>query len=1206
MARLRSMRLRGFKTFARPTELIFETGVTVIIGPNGSGKSNLADAVLWVLGEQSPSSLRGRNMQDVIFAGPDGRRASAAAEVSLVFDNSTGALPVAAQEVELTRRLEREGGSEYRLNGTACRLLDVQDLVGALGLGREMHSVISQGKVEALLNSTPEARRAMVEEACGLGRLKKRRERAQAKLDRTRQNLLRVADIEAEVKAALRPLRQQALAAERYAQVKEEWAQAKARLLLHGLVAAETALHQARAEAASLEARRRELERSLEALGRERAASEEALSAALARRERATEAAHRVRSQAEQLESRAGMLRQRLVRLTGELDRAARRAELARAEALDLETRLQAAEAESSDRLRLERVVGWHASLREALEQRLPAYRTAVAAEEDLRDLVFELEAARSRLGQDRDFLHRELEGRRRLEAELQAVAVEAERRVGELKQEAARLTDEAEAAEKAVLEAKATLQAAVVDLENARSAESVAERAMTSLREEVAGLEARRRVVADLARRREGIPAAARLLLEEDAGRSLVIEVLRVQPGYEKALVAALGPLAQAVILSSHADLPAVLAGEGPVEVLCLDREGEHRASPAEAPQQTKDLWDVVSGPERVIGALRGLLPPTVVVLDRDHLTAGDVETSRRGYRVVSRQGEVATAGIHVARCHQEPSEALLRWRRELAELEAELEKQRGEQEAAFAASAQAKRRREEAESRARAAGQALEGAEQALRTVSNERDLLERRIEEAAARCLEARERLERERALRERLLGDLRELEATWAARESELEQTRADLRAHQARVEELRLAVGRLEAKRAQANLAEVKLRERCRAQQAERTRLVEQRAVLLEEAENWDRRALHYQRLLPVIEGLLETTSLLAGKARTHGERLGLELAEAQRGIQDRADALRDWGGLETGLRREMEEISGLLGRLQVELARQEDRRLLYESELSDLRRRHLSPRAVGPEDVRGEDEAALAAAVERAERRLERIGPVNPLAEAECKELEQRTAFLAEQRRDLETSSAELERVIKELDEHIESTFAEMFAAVKEHFGAVIAAVFPGAKGSLTLIETRADNGQDGQGSRQESDDVGGEYPGGVGLLAESSGRRSQGIALEIKLPNKAPRSLSLLSGGEKAMTAIAFLFSLFLARPCPFYILDEVDASLDDINIRRFLSLVRRHKDRTQFIIITHQRQTMEVADTLYGVTLDRDGTSRLLSRRLVAAKGA
>ncbi|NLE10141.1 MAG: AAA family ATPase, partial [Actinobacteria bacterium] len=335
MVHLRSVRLRGFKTFAKPTELVFEPGVTVIIGPNGSGKSNIADAVLWVLGEQSPGNLRGRSMQDVIFSGPEGRRSSAVAEVSLVFDNNgSGALPLDWSEMEVTRRLTRDSGSEYRLNGSGCRLLDVQDVVGGLGLGREMHSVISQGKVEAFLSSTPEARRAMVEEAAGLGRFKKRRERTQAKLERTRQNLFRVADIEREVRSALRPLRQQVAAAEKFAEATEEWAAARARLLLRSLVEVRESHEKTEKEFGDAEGRRREIEAQLQQLREQRQAEEESFAAALDEREQLGALFHRTRAGAEHVESRVAALRQRLARVEGELDRARRRYDLAAGEAV--------------------------------------------------------------------------------------------------------------------------------------------------------------------------------------------------------------------------------------------------------------------------------------------------------------------------------------------------------------------------------------------------------------------------------------------------------------------------------------------------------------------------------------------------------------------------------------------------------------------------------------------------------------------------------------------------------------------------------------------------------------------------------------------------------------------------------------------------------------------------------------------------------
>jgi chromosome segregation protein len=266
---------------------------------------------------------------------------------------------------------------------------------------------------------------------------------------------------------------------------------------------------------------------------------------------------------------------------------------------------------------------------------------------------------------------------------------------------------------------------------------------------------------------------------------------------------------------------------------------------------------------------------------------------------------------------------------------------------------------------------------------------------------------------------------------------------------------------------------------------------------------------------------------------------------------------------------------------------------LLDAELAELRRRHLSPRELGAADVTGETAETLESAVQRAEQRRDRIGPVNPLAEQECAEMEERAGFWNEQRRDLESSMAQLQDVILGLDEHINGAFMEIFGAASENFETVIATIFPGAKGSLTLTEGEARGREDKTA-----------HPDGEEVEAAEEDEAAPGIALSVKFPNKAPRSMTLLSGGEKAMTAIAFLFSLFLARPCPFYILDEVEASLDDVNIRRFLSLIRRYRDKTQFIVITHQRQTMEIADTLYGVALESDGTSRVLSRRLGSSK--
>ena len=1201
MVHLRSVRLRGFKTFAKPTELVFEPGVTVIIGPNGSGKSNIADAVLWVLGEQSPGNLRGRSMQDVIFSGPEGRRSSAVAEVSLVFDNNgSGALPLDWSEMEVTRRLTRDSGSEYRLNGSGCRLLDVQDVVGGLGLGREMHSVISQGKVEAFLSSTPEARRAMVEEAAGLGRFKKRRERTQAKLERTRQNLFRVADIEREVRSALRPLRQQVAAAEKFAEATEEWAAARARLLLRSLVEVRESHEKTEKEFADAEGRRREIEAQLQQLREQRQAEEESFAAALDEREQLGALFHHTRAGAEHMESRVAALRQRLARVEGELDRARRRYDLAAGEAVSSAARVNEVMAATSHENRLARVSGWVEDLRRALEDSLPVYQAAVATEDGLKDAVFELEAARSRALQDREFLRREVDQRSRVGEELAALIAEAAARVERLESEAAASEVELAAAQTMVSEAESALRSAADERERARAAAEEALHADAALGELLAGVDSRVAVLSDVLDRREGIPAGVRELLESGTGYRSLTEVLTVEPGYERALAAALGPLVQAVVVPAGSPLTQVFAAGGPLEAVQESGASQGRKDePERPPAGTCDLWDVVAGPASVVGVLRDLIGPTAVA-ERDHVddpSGVGVREDGGPWQIVSRTGELLRGGLHAARRQEVSAETLLRAGNELVEATEE-------QETLVARRLET---REAVEKTAIAAGQAeeqyrekerlLQEAVRRATALRGDCDLQTRRLEEARRQSIELADRKERESALSAEMLAELRSVEENMVAGEVGLDEARVLLREHQSQMETLRRRVGRLEEKKGQAALVEVRLRERCRAHENERTRALSQRDVAETELARCRRRVDALERYVPVVATLLEQAGRLAEKAQTVVSSLGAKVDASRQQADGAARSMRDWGGAEAESQRQIDALSARSTELQVERAVLRDRMSVLEGELAELRRRHMSPRALQPADVADADAASLEAAVERAERRRERIGPINPLAEQEFAETEERARFLEEQRRDLETSMAQLQDVIKDLDEHIERVFTEIFESTREHFSSVIASVFPGAKGSLKLTEAKAVGKAPDDEDAGGADEEGGEEPVGPQL---------GGIAIEVKLPNKSPRSLSLLSGGEKAMTAIAFLFSLFLARPCPFYILDEVEASLDDINIRRFLSLVRKYRERTQFIIITHQRQTMEVADTLYGVTLESDGTSHILSRRLAVAKGA
>jgi chromosome segregation protein len=1195
MPRLLSVRLRGFKTFAKSTELVFEPGITVIIGPNGSGKSNIADAVLWVLGEQSPGNLRGRSMQDVIFSGPDGRRTSAAAEVSLLFDNAQGAMPLDAAQVEVTRRLERESGSDYRINGSACRLLDVQDLVGGLGIGREMHSVISQGKVEALLNSTPEVRRAMVEEAAGLGRFKKRRERAQAKLEKTRQNLLRMADIEREVKSALRPLRQQAAAAGKFAEAKEEWALAKSRLLLAQLVVVREAASHTGAELRALEQARAGVEAKLLAVRRERAAEEDTFASALKEREQVGAVHHRLAVEAEQVQGKAVSLRQRVARIEADLDRARRRREAARGDAEALSRRLEEVAARTVDESRLERVGRWGQALRSELEAALVAFRGMAAVEDELKDRAFELETERARSLQDREFLRREIEGRRRLDGELHTLIGELETRVNALEAEAAAHEQALQAGQASVRGAEAYVRTTIAAREAARVARAESGRRASGLAEALRGVEARQAVLEDLLARREGTSAGAREVMARSQGCSLLAEVVKVETGYERAVAAALGPLAQAVVLEAPDDVRFVLEGDEALEAIVLDGDRSGGKAGTPAPAGTRDLWEFVEGPPRVIGTLRSVVPPTAVVVDDIRLNLAHVATSRGPFRLVNRRGEMLHGGVYVARRREVGVETLLRARNELRDVAAERESLIAEGDEAREAATEAAAALGRAEASAREAQDLLGKAEREVVARRNDVELCRRRLDEARTQSDELRAREERESGLAGQMAADLARVEETIAGHEADLEAARTELRSVQGRLVGLRERVTAFEQKKSQAGLVEVRLRERCRARQGERERVSVQREAALSAAQRWEQRTGHLETYLPLLVRLLASVERLAEHGRTVKAVYESRLEESRAAAEGAARLMRDTAGSEAGLQKEYEALGTRLAQLQVDQARQEDRRALLDEEMADLLRKHLAPRALAPADVTGENLELLAAAEERAARRLERMGPVNPLAEQECAELEERAAFLAEQRRDLEASLAQLQEVVHELDEHIESSFADIFQAVRENFSAVIATVFPGAKGSLKLVEAPA-AGEPPDADSPPLDDA----------LEEEARTTVRGIGLEVKFANKSPRSLSLLSGGEKAMAAIAFLFSLFLARPCPFYILDEVEASLDDINIRRFLSLVKRYRDKTQFIIITHQRQTMEVADTLYGVTLESDGTSRILSRRLNLAKGA
>ncbi|MFL5965989.1 MAG: chromosome segregation SMC family protein [Gaiellaceae bacterium] len=828
---LSAIKLRGFKSFPDPVEVRLEPGVAVVVGPNGSGKSNVSDAIVWAAGSMAPTELRAEKPDDVIYGGSGGRAAAEHCEVELLFDNADGEGPVDYSELSIARRLHRGGEGQYLVNRTPVRRIDLVELLADLGLGGSMHSIIGQGRVEEILSSKPEERRAFIEEAAGLGRFKQRKHRAELKLSRVAIQVERARDVEDEVRKRLRPLALQATAAERAEKLVGQIAALRARIAQLDLAALEEKLVAGEEHRTAAQLARRRVDERVEALLQERARAEEELADAAGRREEATAALYRLRSARERVELRRESAGGLLERFRSDLDRP-----------------------------------------RRTLDERVRAERAAL--------------------------------------------------------EERARLA-----------------------------------------RERLAALE---RTLAE----REGLPPAARALAEQ--GEQLALSQLEVAPGSERAIAAALGRNASALV-----------AGDARTALALVERA------------RAAGLGSLVV----LVGRRPAELVAQLPVLPKEQLLASPVPAvTPEGFGWDPQRGELWFAG--------ETAEAV--W--------LELEARR--------------------------------------RTLAAEVEELERHVAApipADAYSIAPDPTTEAVVRLAERLVAAL---DVPAAARLEAPLRARAD------------------------------------------------------------------------------------AGVSRTSGL----------------ADELRRLGAAEVDARRAAAEAAERLSAIQIERAR-------IETEAEEARRR-LHAAAANPAE--GDDRDELADRVEKLERRREALGQVNPLAKEEYDQEKERLVELQTQREDLERSLEELASLRDELQQTVEHRFAETFASVQHNFAEVASTLFPGGEGRLRLAEP-----EDGEDALP-------------------------GIEVELRPVGKKVTRLSLLSGGEKALGAISFLFALFLARPCPFYLLDEVEAALDDTNIGRFVELLRRYSDRAQFIVITHQKRTMEAADVLYGVTMGGDGVSQIVSRRL------
>lgn len=1232
---LKALTLRGFKSFASATTLRFEPGITCVVGPNGSGKSNVVDALSWVMGEQGAKSLRGGKMEDVIFAGTTGRPPLGRAEVSLTIDNSDGALPIAYAEVTITRIMFRNGGSEYQINGDTCRLLDIQELLSDSGIGREMHVIVGQGQLDSVLHADPMGRRAFIEEAAGVLKHRKRKEKALRKLDAMGANLARVQDLTDELRRQLKPLGRQAAVARRAAVIQADLRDARLRLLADDLVTLRVALRDEIADEAELKKRKDAAEAELRtALAREAELEGEVrrLAPRLQRAQQTwyelSQLAERVRGTISLADARVRSASQapaeeRRGRDPEDMEREAARI---REQEAELTAALEAAEHA------LEDTVAHRADLERELaaeERRLKDAARAIAdRREGLARLNGQVNAARGRAGSAQAEIDRLAASR----DEAQERAVSAQEEYEQLKAEVEGLDAEDEELTVRHEEAKQALA-------EARAAHSTARDGATAAERRRAAVAARHEALALGLRRKDGTGA---LLGARDQLAGLLgpaAELLTVEPGYEVAVAAALGAAADAVAVTDPAtaadairllrerdagraamllgaDLadsaaaaphhvpeqasvreaaeesaPAVLPAQGGAEPGSAARSGTDAAAHPAGRAGTATalavpaVADLVRGPAALLGAVRRLVQDMVVVGTLED--AEELVAAHPGVTAVTGEGDVLSG--HFAQGGSAGAPSLLEVQASVDEAAAELadlavrceelaEAQRlaGERRTERTALVEELGERRRAAEReksgfaqqlGRLAGQARGASGEAERmtaSAARAQEALERATEEAeelAERLLVAEEtpgEEEPDTSRRDRLAADGAN------ARQTEME-ARLQARTHEERVKAL---AGRADS-----------LDRAARAEREARTRAEQRRARLRYEAEVASAVASGARQLLAHVEVSLvradqERTAAEAAKGERERE-LAVE-RDRGRGLKGELDKLTD--SVHRG------EVLGAEKRLRIE---QLETKALEElgvepaglvSEYGPDQLVPPSPAAEGeelpedPEHPRNRPKAYLRTEQEKrlrsAERAYQQLGKVNPLALEEFSALEERHKFLSEQLEDLKKTRADLLQVIKEVDERVEQVFTEAYRDTAREFEGVFSRLFPGGEGRLVL--TDPDN-----------------------MLAT-------GVDVEARPPGKKVKRLSLLSGGERSLTAVALLVAIFKARPSPFYVMDEVEAALDDTNLQRLIRIMAELQESSQLIVITHQKRTMEVADALYGVSMQGDGVSKVISQRL------
>ena len=1189
---LKNLTLRGFKSFASATTLALQPGITCVVGPNGSGKSNVVDALAWVMGEQGARALRGGQMADVVFAGTSGRAALGRAQVDLTIDNTDGLLDIEYSEVTISRTLFRGGGSEYSINGTPARLLDVQELLSDTGMGRQMHVIVGQGQLDAILSSTPEERRGFIEEAAGVLKHRRRKERALKKLADMDANLVRVLDLTNEIHRQLGPLARQARVARRASLIQARVRDAKARLLADDLASALSKLSVLEASDDSAAARRAALEEQIAAARAELSRLEEAERASSPALDQASSDWQSLTTITERLRGTLMAATQKVaLRATPELPPGGEDPDV-------LDERARVAGAEDAA------LAGQVEAARSALTSATRAREAAEGADDSASR---ELARVNRVIADHREKVARLTGDASTAASRLEAAIAEADRAWGAYRA----AQERAEAAEKAVPASSVSSGDASVaegsSPEDEASGGAARAHAEASARrdtararvDELLGVE--REARADRARWEARRDALEQLLAPEDGTAELlgrpgvlgqVAPLLHVTPGFEDAVAAALAPFADAVVVDSLArglgELDAArAAGRSLRLVVSSDSsgpsdgaaDGTSGAIRADLPEGATWLADVVAC-EGAAAPLASLLDGVVAcslevaadVLDvpgvravvtsgGDVLRSWSVEGGRQASSVLSvradyeeacaqaesagaRMAEVSEqlseANAHLDRCIREANDALKALREEDAQRAKEAQELARAQSAAQAARAEAERahdvarRADEQVTWAReqdvAARARLDGAD----TVGPPESLedAQARADAASRAAREARE-AENEARLSLRALEEQSRRAASRArslrqAAAAEREERARYARREAARKTELATASDVEAAARVALEAAERALAQAA----AERDRLSERRSQVSQEVSD-------ARRALDRLSAELSEATASAHQGQIAAEQTRLRVEDLQR--------------------RALEELSLEPEQLLAEFGPQ----MLVPMLPLDPDQVEKAAAAEPSAYVRAEQERALAKAL----KDLEKLGRVNPLALEEHEALASRHKFLVDQVQDLKASKADLLRIVQDVDRLVEEAFASAFAETREQFEHVFGVLFPGGQGDLVLTDP---------------DDM-----------------LSTGIEIEARPAGTKVKRLSLLSGGERSLAAIAFLVAIFKARPSPFYVMDEVEAALDDMNLTRLLAIFKELQETSQLIVITHQKRTMEIADALYGVTM-RDGVTTVVSQRL------